>query len=358
MDTPNQPNRLTLARYARSIAMGRGNLMSAQGFADANYGPQSIVARMVRAAVLGTSDLATDADFVAASTSFLGSVRERGLIPRIGAVSPWRSTLPATRMLVQNAATVAQWRGEGMPLAITAAGFDSIVLPVLSFGCVVVETIETVRATGGQSDEVLNNDLVGAAATLEAASMFDPALAGVTGVSPPSLTHDAPSITSSGSDAASIIADMGALFDVFEGDWSTAVIVANPATAGRLSLMGASVGALSLASGGSYWCGLPFFASTGVPPDVIALVDPSNVLLVPPVLIVDSSETATVEISDEGGETSLLSLWQNDLLALRLVEMTNWRTARDGVVVCLKGLSFAPTPPATVTSKIRKAAAA
>ena len=105
----HQPN--TLIRLLQAKAVAGGDPMNAVGYAKAQFGPSNVVVELLEKAVLGTGDLGSDPDFLAAGRGFMELVRSRSLIGKIAAASPFRKVPFETRTLKQTGSTVAAHAG-------------------------------------------------------------------------------------------------------------------------------------------------------------------------------------------------------------------------------------------------------
>ncbi len=247
--------------------------------------------------------------------------------------------------MAEGEGATAYWTQEATPIRTSREGFKTLRMQVLKLTALVVLTAELLKLIGPTADAMINRSLMRAANLLEGTSSIDPANAGTPDVEPPSITYGAPSTPSTGSTPAAIAADIEALCAGFTGDLGSAVWLLSPATGVTLALMGASVGALNFGVGGvDYLAGVPAVCHSAVPAGLLVLLDPAGIAITERVLEVDASTQSTVEVEDnEGGASSLVSLWQMNLAAARLREYVNWQRVNDGAVSVLTGFPAAGT---------------
>ena len=78
--------------------------------------------------------------------------------------------------------------------------------------------------------------------------------------------------------------------------------------------------------------------------DLVILIDAAELLLAEGDLVLDASRNAVVQLSDSADSppsaaTTLASLWQFNLLGVRVVRFINWKMRRSGAVAYLSGLA-------------------
>jgi Phage capsid family len=349
MDNP----RYIAIRALKALARCKGSPPSAHAFAVNEYGINSPVTRLLYLKTLDTGDIFTAEPFRIASDGVVALVKSRSPIARIGDASPWRPAAPFVRTLKQTAGAVAAFVGEAQSITVTDAALEEVRLAIYKIAGIELVTDELMKLVGDAGDAILGADLARALALTEGRALLDPSEKGTPDVQPPSLTADCITITSSGTDAASIMYDLQRLFDGYQGDLNRAVLVASQATILPLAMLGVSIGAQALSAGAQTWLTLPLVYVEGMAMGDIALVDPSSVLMVPPMFDLTTSSQATVQVIDgTSGESSFMSMWQANLHGVKSVEYVSWEVAREDSVRLLTGMKFpAPTPPATASVK-------
>jgi HK97 family phage major capsid protein len=179
----------------------------------------------------------------------------------------------------------------------------------------------------------------------------------VANVSPASITNAATRVQGgtatslAGIDA--VVASAFAPFSTSDVDPSSAVWVMSAATALKLSMRRNSYDEYAypdISINGGTWMGLPVIVSSamaavGSPTETqIALVTQSEVLLAEEGLAIDMSTEASLQLNDapSAGAQSLVSLWQNNLMALRAERYINWAPRRPNNlgIVLIENLPF------------------
>jgi HK97 family phage major capsid protein len=181
----------------------------------------------------------------------------------------------------------------------------------------------------------------------------DPAKAASAGVSPASITNGAAAIAATGTgDADDVRLDIRSLIAKFIADNNTisgTVLIMSENNAVALSLMTNALGQSefpTMSMTGGTLMGIPVITSEYVGENVIMakasdiyLVDDSGVM-------VDMSREASLEMLDSGFTqnaptgASLVSMFQNNLVALRAERSINWARRRASAVAYLTGVTW------------------
>ncbi|WP_321961723.1 phage major capsid protein [Paraburkholderia sp. J7] len=348
--------RYDVARVCRAYAVARGEPVNAAAYARAHYGPGAVLRILEKAAsgVLDSGAISDDPDFTTAGAAFVAWIlKPVSLISQIDAASPFFRAPFLVKTLAQDAGSTGYWTAEGAKIKTSAAGFDIFSLPPTKCAALTLATDEAVRRLDPGADAALSRDLARAVALEEGRAFVDPSNQGGPD-KPASVTAGVPPIASSGTDPASIQADIAAMLAAYEGNLQTSVWLMPPSMCVALAGLGMAAGALSLVIGSSYFQGLPVVTHPGVPDGTLILCDPSAIALSDPrVVVADSSAQATIEVEDVDSNTTLYSTWQQNMVALRCLEYIHWRVMRPGCVSVLTGLIF--TPASTGKTAARRA---
>lgn len=336
-------------RLVLSLAKNQNDLPSARGFAAANFGADSPVATVLRAAV--ASGTLTDASWAGAFTEyttmtneFLELVRPRSIIGQLAL----RNVPLNVRVHLELDGAVGYWSGEGQAKALTSSGLDTIALPVRKICALAVVTREVIAMAPSAAVPILTQILARAVAKTADESFISDAAA--TNNSPAGVLDGVSAITSSG-DA---VADLGALVESFEGDFSTAAFIMRPGTAVALAMIGARSGTstfVDLGARGGQLFGLPCITSTHIPNDTggssIILVDAQQILLASGTLEIATGRSATLEMVDNPSSnsatatgTTQVSMFASNSTALRVERQINWQRARIDAVSWLSGVNY------------------
>ena len=312
----------TLIRFLQAKAVGAGDPMNALGYAKSQFGPASTVVDLLQKEVMGTTDLGSDPDFLAAGRGFVELVRSRSLIGKIAAASAFRKIPFETRILRQLSNPVASWTAEGQLIPVTGTDFESTnLLSADKVAGIIPITNELLKGAGANFEAAISRDLSLAVADLESTSFIDPANAGQAGVSPAAITYGITPVDVVGSDSKTFIQ---ALINAFQGDLETAVFVTTPLNGMRFY----NDGYLGAGALGGEVAGLPLVTSTAVPDGFLGLIDPSGIILADDGVLLDLSDQTTLTLEDG----NVVSLWQLNLSAIKATRLLNWLAVRAGSV--------------------------
>lgn len=184
---------------------------------------------------------------------------------------------------------------------------------------------------------------------------MDPTVAEVTDISPASITNGAPEVTSTGATLAAISADLSNLLAQLTTNFSNVYLIMKPSTALGISKLSSGSGGAAFpnlgAYGGSIW-GIPAIVSDNVPADsnspsekMIVAIDAAEVFLNDDGIELAASENALLEMSTapdspRTASTTLVSLWQQNLVAVSVRRYIRWQRRREGSVAILTGVPF------------------
>ncbi|MGF6984730.1 hypothetical protein QFZ99_004207 [Paraburkholderia atlantica] len=312
--------RYGLVHLIRALAISRSDKMNALEFCSQNYGPSSEEAQLLKRSLIDVSaiDNPQNALLRELGSSFVAGVRKRSLLGQMRDAVGARVVEPYRNYLASDDTVAAGWVPEGGPVLPASAGFRVENLAPLKLGVLLVTTDEFIRTIGGNADAILERDMTDAivAATNEALVSDDD---GSGGTRPPGLFSAAQVVNPTGN----IPADLAALLDGFEGDLARSVLVANPGTAARLALY---CGSDAFGSGGGFVAGITLLTAPEIATGFVGLVDCSQLELVDLGITPDASNQALVFQSvTDGAGVQPLSLWPENLYALKATSYLNWR---------------------------------
>jgi hypothetical protein len=218
----------------------------------------------------------------------------------------------------------------------------------------VIVTEELARDTTRAANANLAQSLSTSVARGVDVNFLDPGYSPVTDGRPGAITHNITPSHSSGTSAANFVSDLKALLARFianGSDLSTVVLVLNPSTALWASQLLTAGGTPQFpelgATGGAIWK-VPTYTSIGCAPSgspgehMVVGIDLAKILLSDDGRIAaDISRQASVQMSDtpSDGPANQVSLWQNNLAAVRLTRWISWERADDSAVEVLDGLA-------------------
>ena len=211
---------------------------------------------------------------------------------------------------------------------------------------------------GGIGKSTTTQNLVAALAERMDVDFIDPDKAAVAGVSPASITNGVTEISSTGSDADAIRADLRALWAPFiaaNNPATTAVYIMSATTALALSLMTNALGQPEfpgITMQGGTLLGIPVIVSEhlanngGSSGGIVALVNANDIYFSDEGgFQVDQSKEASVQMDDApdnptSASTVLVSLWQRNLVGFRAERTVNWARRRSASVSWLGSVTW------------------
>jgi len=307
----------------------QGGFLSAISMADENGDRQ--LAAVLRSVVEPMT--LTDVEALVgqrAVADFTGAVRAASIL---GNLRQARNAGFEVPVAANSAIPVSFWIGEGQPLPLARLSLSATTLPPRTVATMCAFTAETLRLT--DAARIVEGELVAGCANALDEAFIDPNNSGITDVKPASITYGVTPLASSGNP----LTDLKALIADFAGDLSTAYLVTDPITATELALFTDSGGAVIFADagprGGSVVT-LPLLASTSSPRDstggILALVDASAVIYGLDEIRIDTSKQTDLAMSDApNAPSTVVSMFQTNSSAIRVLQRTNWALVRAGV---------------------------
>jgi hypothetical protein len=214
--------------------------------------------------------------------------------------------------------------GEGKPKPMTTLQFADVRLFPLKASGMVAVTEELLRLSAPGTEQLLLLALAGGLALFVDSLFLDPTNAGVANVQPPSITHGVAPITATGN----LSADVGALIAAFFAAFPTAnapILFASPGTIAKIA--GSGVHPDLNATTGGVLFGIPVYPTVGAGANLV-LADAASVTYAAGPAALDTSTAGSVEfesapVAPTAG-TVFASLWQSNLVALRVETTVNW----------------------------------
>jgi len=351
MGKSNLPPGVRFARYAMCIGASKGNLMQAEMMSRRFDDSTPEVGLALKAAVAaGTTQDATWASPLVQlqemASEFVEFLRPQTVLGRIPGIRNVPFNIKFTR---QTAGTTGTFVGEGLPKPLGKMDFELLTMPFAKAATIVVMTEELMRFSNPQAEVLARDDLAKGIARYLDLRFLDPAYAGVANVSPASITNGVTPIASTGTTVAlisdAVEAAMGS-FITANHSLGGLVWVMNPATALSLSLKRTSQDVFAFptlsATGGTFF-GYPVITSNNIalsasPTESFAiLMDPSDILLADGGLQIDMSMEASLQMSDtpSSAASSMISLWQSNMVALRAERFIYWMKRRSTAVAVI-----------------------
>lgn len=363
----NLPKGTGLTRIAMAIGHSKGNLVQAASIAKrwgdtpqvgqvlqamADFGSSQFTKAAVAVGDSNTSGWASQLVYYSDMASeFIDLLRPKTIIGRVPGLRrvPFNIRYGSTLT-----GTSSSWVGENAPIPVSAMSFSSGTLGHAKAASLVVITKELAAFSNPAAEALVRDDMMNAMTQFLDTQFISPSVAASANVSPASITNGLSPVASTGSTVAAIYADVQSLLTLFaaaELDTSDCVWVMKPATALALMMKRTSQDIAifpDINQGGGTWFGMPVVTSNAVPGSVsggsiIVLIKPSEVFFADDGgITLDVSNEASVQMVDNpsAGATTLVSLFQNDLVGLRAVREINWQRRRAASVNFIDGVSY------------------
>lgn len=350
-------------RYVMAVARSKGNLMQAHHMAKANerwMAETPDVEAVLRAAVAaGTTTDSTWAgplvQYQNLTSEFIEYLRPLTIIGRLNLRNvPFKIKVPR-----QTAAATVGWVGEGQVKPVSKLAFDSVTLDIAKIAGIVVLTDELVRHSAPSAEMLVRDDLAAAVIQFEDGQFVDPSKAS-DGSSPASVTNGVTPVTASGTTSDAFRADIVDLMQTFvaanlglsDGAW---IMTQQQALA--IGMMLNSLGQRlypDVTVNGGTLNGLPVIASEnmastdGSPADgyPIILLKQRDILLADDGQVtIDASREASLQMdtspdSPTSGSTNLVSMFQQNMLAIRAEKEINWVKRRSTSVGFIQSAKY------------------
>jgi HK97 family phage major capsid protein/HK97 family phage prohead protease len=348
----NVPKGTAFVRYAMAVLASNGNKMQAIEIAKQWKDSTPEVEIWAKAAVAAGNT--TDPNWAGplavvqnATNEFLELLRPATIIGKITGLRmvPFNTSVP-----VQTAGGSYGWVGQAAPKPVSKLLFASATLGVSKAAGIIVFTEELARVSSPSAEAVIRADMIAGIAAFLDQQFTDPAVAAVANVSPGSITNGTVAIAS-----VNALADVYALVAAFSAQnvpLSGAVLIMSEANAFGLSMYrngGTPMFAGMTAAGGTFE-GIQVITSAVVGTNVI-LAAPSMILMADEGQTnIDVSREASVQMDTApmavpDATVVMTSLWQNNLVGLRVERFINWQRGRTAAVKYVSGATYTPPPP-------------
>ncbi|HJQ89260.1 MAG TPA: phage major capsid protein, partial [Propionibacteriaceae bacterium] len=395
---PQMPPGVRMARVAKCLALAQGNRSEALGIAKSIYASDAPTIATLEAAVHygSVSDEAvrkaavpagstTDTQWAGALVSavsgeagvvgdFLDYLRPMTILGKFGTngIPALRRVPFRTGLITQHTGGSGNWVGEGAAKPVTKIDLSRRTLLPTKCATIAVVTDELLRDSSPSADVMVRDSLAGALTELMDSDFIDPAQA-ASGAAPASITNGVTAIASTsaggsvgGGPADAVRADVKTLMNAFiAANLMPNVWIMRSTTALSLSLMQNPLGQPEFPgvtlNGGSFQ-GLPVITSQHVPVigsptgDYVVLLDSQSVWFADEGgLAIDVSREASIEMDSAPtgaaftgspgsvtglSVTSLVSLWQQNLVGWRAERTVNWLRARLAGVQVLESANW------------------
>jgi HK97 family phage major capsid protein len=286
------------------------------------------------------------------AAAFVAYVRPLTLIGRLPALRRVPFNVPIIQTTTGASGFAWTTGGRGKPI-VSAALQRSTLRPATAAG-IVVTSKELLRLAAPGSQEALRDDLANGLAAFLDSAFVDPAAAGVTDVSPASITYGVSAAASSTGDPHEDLRALLRAFATAGGDLAQAVILLSSENASALALRSGSTDSptfQAMTVSGGVLAGVPALASSSVGNQLV-IVDSARILVADnDGLDVRIAEHASLEMDSDptqnsGGTgsplapvaTATVSLWQTDSAAIKIERSINW--SRIGAIAIVDGANY------------------
>lgn len=346
-----------LTRFAIAMAMAKNDPVHANLIFQDRH-PLSVVKgeieRITRAAVAAGST--GDASFgpLIQSTSFARAAIEYAAATSIVGrmASSFRTVPPLSSIPRATVGMQANWVGEGVAMPIVSGALDTVSFPRLpKIGITTVASQELVRIPSLEVIAFFREMLNDAVVQATDSSFLDSSAGAFAGLRPAGIVNGAPTVASTGTTAAAFGVDFRALVNLITTDLTKPFLLMRPKVALNLAALGGDLTRNAKVEGGDI-AGIPILTSTNVPrlanspaDDQIVLIDANEILYSDGGIEFDSSTQASIQMdnapdSPPVASTVAVSLFQSNLLAIKLLRFISWQQRKSGAVGVLTGVSY------------------
>jgi HK97 family phage major capsid protein/HK97 family phage prohead protease len=358
---PNVEPGIMFARHVMALAVCKGNKFEAAEYAKRTWGDGADeIYRGLRDGIMTRAAVAagttTNSTFAAPlvptnySQDFLDLLRPKTLLGRIPGLRhvPFNTSMPA-----QTAGGTFKWVGQGKMKPVTNAQYAAVTLAFAKASGISVLTEELVRLSTPSAEAAVRDSLVKDCANFLDVQFLDSTVAAVSNVNPASITNGVTGTGASGADVADARTDIAARIKAFADanyNLDELVILMSQSMAFNLGTMVNAVGAPAfpgLGINGGSILGIPVVTGGNVGSQIVFVHAPSILMADEGGVEVDVSREASVELQDTPTEPSdastvLTSLWQANLVGIRVERFITWGKARSTAVDRITSAAYVP----------------
>lgn len=291
------------------------------------------------------------ADYSYMASEFIEYLRPQTIIGKL----PLRKVPFNIRIPVQDLGSSVNWVGEGLAKPVTKLHFDTATFRFAKAAGIVIMTDELVRFSNPAAEDVVRGDLSATIRQFLDEQFVDPSVAVVANVSPASITNGSTTTAASGTTAEDFRNDLKlalAAMIAANIDPAGVYILMQSTLAVSLSLMRNDLGQKEFpeitASGGRIE-GYEVVTSQSVSSGVVVFLQPREIMLADDGgVTLDASREASV-VMDDGvspASTTMVSLWQNNMVGLRVERIVNWGKRRAAAVYYITAADYGAASPA------------
>lgn len=379
------PKGIAFARYAMALAFSKGNIDQAARMSERWKDTSPEVGNVLKmAGAMGGTDFVSQGmqnteDFMRAKAAIAAGTTTDAtwanplvqytnmaaefvslLYPKtiLGQLTGLRRVPFNIRFPTQTAGATVGWVGEGAAKPVSKLAFTTTTMPFAKAAGIVVITTELARFSSPSAEALVRDDLVNTIAQFEDVQFISPGVAAVTGVNPASITNGITPVQSSGTTRAAMDMDVATLFGNMVAaniPFTSLAWVMTPYEAMKLSMQRETNGEFSypgISIIGGTWQGIPVVVSNNVPHSVsggsiIVLVAQNEIFFADDGGVqLDASDQASLQMDSAPTNngttptpTTLVSLWQDNLIGIRAEVIVNWQRRRAAAVGYIDNVS-------------------
>lgn len=357
VEVPALEKGLLFTRYALAVAAGKGSYSDTMEYAK-QFTNTPQVAQMVkfyhgRKAVEGTTTGGSPgwgAELVNPDTAMTEFVELLMPATIIGRVQGFRRVPFNIPIITQTGGSTFEWVEETEQKPVGQLAFSRDTLGHSKCAGIIVMSDELVRLSRPNSEQLARNDMIEQCAAFLDRQFIQVGIAPGT-TSPGSITYNVTSPAASGSDLASLKADLMAAFSVFTDasiPLSGLVVAMTSTTALGISLLtdelGQSPAGFAVTPQGGTLLGYQVIVSDSVDAGTVVIFKPSEIFLADDGQVrLDASNQATLDMTGGSPGAPVFNLWQRNCVGLRAERWIHWKKRRADVVAVIDTASYGPS---------------
>jgi HK97 family phage major capsid protein len=255
------------------------------------------------------------------------------------------------RIAGQNGGTTVGWVGEAKPVPVTSAKFNAIFLTWAKVYAIAAFSDELIRFSNPAAEALVQADLLKATAQGLDRTFIGNGAA-VANVSPAGMLNSVTGVKASGNEALHLIADIQTLTApaiAANLDLSRALLVMSPARAQAIGAMRNALGAKyfpDISKDGGTLENYPVITSNNCPGDQIVFLIPDEVYLsedAGPQIDITREASIIMDSDPENATTAPVSMFQNNMVAVRIGQFINWQKRRNLAANVITGATYGST---------------
>jgi HK97 family phage major capsid protein/HK97 family phage prohead protease len=360
------PPGIGFTRFVIAQCRAKGNIMQALEIAKANEqwrteSPEvelALKAAVTPGTTTDTTWAAPLVNYTILTEEFINFLRPLTIIGRIAGLRRVPFNIKIGR---QTGGASVNWVGQTAPKPLTSQAFDSITLDLAKIAGIIVLSDELVKISNPSAEMLVRDDLAAAVVQFMDSQFVDPTKAAVSTVSPASITNGVTPTIATGTTGAALRADLKTLMGTFLAAnmqiGGGMVFIMTQQTALAISLMTNSLGNREfpgISQDGGTLLGIPVVTSENVPATggspsdgyPIILASASDILLADDGQVtIDASREASLQMetapdSPATASTTFVSMFQQNMIAIRAERYINWAKRRSGAVQYISNAKY------------------